>query len=89
LIPTLFVKCTHKEDREDIDNSLINFSVDHLDNILNHFSATFLLFFKEVTNKDSDAKTEKRKKMKKQKKEEEKGKKKEQYEKAIKDRIKN
>jgi hypothetical protein len=69
------VDCTQVEEREDVDNSLINFSADHRDIILDRFSATLLPCFKElknnkVTNKDSDTEIEKRKKNKKQKKEE-------------------
>jgi hypothetical protein len=51
--------CTHAEEREDVDDSLINFSADHRDIIVDRFGAIFLPCFKdlknnEVTNKDSD-----------------------------------
>ncbi len=62
------------EERENVDDSLINFSADHRDIILNRFGATLPPCFKEVTNKevtnkDSDNEIKKRKKTKKQKKE--------------------
>jgi hypothetical protein len=74
--------CTHTEEREDIDDSLIDFLVDHRDIILDPFGATLPPCFKElknneVTNKDSDTEIEKEEKNKKQKKEEPKQKKKE------------
>jgi hypothetical protein len=74
--------CTHAEEREDVDNSLIDFSADHRDIILNQFGATLLPCFKDlknnkVTNKDSDTEIEKEKNNKKQKKEETKQKRKE------------
>jgi hypothetical protein len=62
--------CTHAEEREDIDNSLIDYLADHRDIILNWFSATLPPCFKdlknnEVTNKDSDTAIEKGKNNKK------------------------
>ena len=67
--------CTHVEERENIDNSLINFLADHRDIILDQFGATLPSCFKEVTNKEvtnkvSDNEINKGKKTKKQKKEE-------------------
>jgi hypothetical protein len=67
--------CTHAEEREDVDDSLINLLADHRDIILNRFVATLLPCFKDlknnkVTNKDSDTEIEKGKNNKKQKKEE-------------------
>jgi hypothetical protein len=70
--------CTHTEEREDVDDSLINFLVEHRDIILDRFGATLLPSFTEVTNKDPDTKMDKGKKTKKQKSEETKEKKKEQ-----------
>ncbi len=74
--------CTHAEEREDVDDSLINFLADHRDIILNQISATLPPCFKvlknnEVMNKDSDMEIEKGKNNKKQKKEETKQKRKE------------
>jgi hypothetical protein len=74
--------CTHAEEREDVDDSLINFLADHRDIILNRFSATLLPCFKdlknnEVTNNDSDTEIEKGKNNKKRKNEETKQKRKE------------
>jgi hypothetical protein len=51
--------CTHAEEREDIDDSLIDFSANHRDIILDRFGATLPPCFKDlknnkVTNKDSD-----------------------------------
>ena len=74
--------CTHAEEREDVDDSLIDFLADHRDIILNRFGATLPPCFKdlknnEVTNKDSDTEIEKGKNNKKQKKEETKQKRKE------------
>jgi hypothetical protein len=40
--------CTHAEEREDVNNSLINFLVDQRDIILDRFGATLLPCFKEV-----------------------------------------
>ncbi len=62
--------CTHAEEREDIDNSLIDFLADHRDIILDRFGATLPSCFKdlknkEVTNKDSDTEIEKGKNNKK------------------------
>ena len=56
--------CTQAEDREEVDNSLIDFSTDHHDIILNCFNANLPASFKAVklgTNKDADtdAKSEK------------------------------
>ncbi len=42
--------CTHTEEREDIDDSLINFLVDHRDIILDRFGATLPPCFKELKN---------------------------------------
>jgi hypothetical protein len=58
--------CTHAEEREDVDNSLIDFSVDHRDIIPGRFGATLPPCFKElknneVTNKDSDTEIERKK----------------------------
>jgi hypothetical protein len=74
--------CTHTEESEDVDDSLINFLADHRDIILDWFGATLPPCFKKlknnkVTNKDSDTEIEKGKNNKKQKKEETKSKKKE------------
>jgi hypothetical protein len=74
--------CTHAEEREDIDDSLIDFLADHRDIILDRFGATLPPCFKDlknikVTNKDSDMEIEKGKNNKKQKKEETKWKRKE------------
>jgi hypothetical protein len=69
--------CTHAEDREDVNDSLIDFLEDNRDIILDRFGATLPPCFKEVTNKDPDTKMEKGKKTKKQKSEETKKKKKE------------
>ncbi len=74
--------CSHAEEREDINDSLIDFLVDHRDIFLDRVGATLPPCFKElknnkVTNKDSDTEIEKGKKNKKQKKEEIKLKKKE------------
>jgi hypothetical protein len=44
--------CTHAEERENIHNSLINFSADHRDIILDQFGATLPPCFKKVTNKE-------------------------------------
>ncbi len=62
--------CTHAEEQEDVDNSLINFSANHRDIILGRFGTTLLPCFKvlknnEVTNKDSDTEIEKGKNNKK------------------------
>jgi hypothetical protein len=67
--------CTHAEEREHIDDSLIDFLADHRDIILDRFGATLPPCFKDlknnkVTNKDSDTEIEKGKNNKKQKKEE-------------------
>jgi hypothetical protein len=67
--------CTHAEERENVDDSFIDFSADHRDIILDQFGATLSSCFKEVTNKevsnkDSDNEIKKGKKTKKQKKEE-------------------
>jgi hypothetical protein len=69
--------CTYAKEREDVNDSLINFLANHRDIILDWFGGTLPPCFKEVTNKDSDTKMENRKKNKKQKKEEIKEKKKE------------
>ncbi len=74
--------CTHAEEREDVNDSLIDFSADHRDIILDRFSTTFPPCFKglknnKVRNKDSDTEIEKGKNNKKQKKEETKQKRKE------------
>ncbi len=54
-----FDNCNHVEKRENVDNSFIDFSVDHRDIILDQFGGTLPPCFKkvtnkEVTNKDSD-----------------------------------
>ncbi len=72
---------THAEERENVDNSLINFLADHRDIILDRFGATLPPCFREVTkkevsNKDSNNEIKKGKKTKKQKKEKMKQKKK-------------
>jgi hypothetical protein len=46
--------CTHAEEREDVNDSLINFLADHRDIILDQFGATLPPCFKEATNKHSD-----------------------------------
>jgi hypothetical protein len=74
--------CTHAEEREDVDNSLIDLLADHRDIILDRFGATLPPCSKDlknnkVTNKDSDTEIEKGKNNKKQKKEETKQKRKE------------
>jgi hypothetical protein len=56
--------CTHAEEREDVVNSLINFSMDHRDIILDQFGATIPPCFKEVMNKDPDTEMDKGKKTK-------------------------
>jgi len=70
--------CTHAEEREDVDDSLVDFSADHRDIILDRFGTTLPPYFKEVTNKDPDTEMDKRKNTKKQQNEETKEKKKEQ-----------
>jgi hypothetical protein len=66
------------EEREDVDDSLIDFLADHRDIILDRFGMTLLPCFKEVTNKDLDTKIEKEMKTKKQKEDEIKEKRREQ-----------
>ena len=65
--------CTRADDREEVDNSLIDFSADHRDIILNRFNANLPASFKAVelgTEKDvdTDAESEKIRKTKKRKK---------------------
>jgi hypothetical protein len=67
--------CTRADDREEVDNSLIDFSADHRDIILNRFNANLPASFKAVelgTEKDvdTDAESEKIRKTKKRKKRE-------------------
>ena len=53
--------CTRAEDREEVDNTLIDFSSDHRDIILNRFSANLPASFKAVelgTDKDADTDAE-------------------------------
>jgi hypothetical protein len=53
--------CTRAEDREEVDNTLIDFSSDHRDIILNRFSANLPASFKAVelgTDKDADTEAE-------------------------------
>jgi hypothetical protein len=69
--------CTHAEEIEDVNDSLIDFLANHRDIILNRFCTTLLPCFKEVTNKDPDTKMDKGMKTKKRKNEETKEKKKE------------
>jgi hypothetical protein len=69
--------CTHAEEREDVDNSIVDFNKYHRDIILGQFGATLPPCFKDVTTRDPDTKTEKGKKSKKCKKEEAKEKRKE------------
>jgi hypothetical protein len=72
---TFLTTCTHARDREDVDNSIIEFTLDHTDILLDRFSPTLPPCFKEVKNKveigkdaDNENKNEKVKKSKKQKK---------------------
>ncbi len=69
--------CTHAEEREDVDDSIVNFNKDHRDIILGQFGSTLPPCFKDVRTNDPDTKTKKGKKSKKHKKEEAKEKRKE------------
>ncbi len=71
---TFLTTCTHPRDRDNIDNSIIKFTLDHTDIVLDRFSSNLPPCFKEVKNKveigkDTDNKNENKKvKSKKQKK---------------------
>ena len=72
---TFLTTCTHARDRDDVDDSIIEFTLDHTDIVLDRFSPTLLPCFKEVKNKvkigkdaDNENKNKKVKKSKKQKK---------------------
>jgi hypothetical protein len=57
--------CTHAEEREDVDDTLIDSKEDHRDIILGRFGGTLLPCFKEVVAKESETETKKGKKNKK------------------------
>jgi hypothetical protein len=48
---TFLTTCTHARDRDDVDDSIIEFTLDHTDIVLDRFSQLLPPCFKEVKNK--------------------------------------
>ncbi len=48
---TFLASCAHTTDREDVDDSIIEFTLDHTDIVLDRFSPTLPPCFKELKNK--------------------------------------
>jgi hypothetical protein len=72
--------CTMAVDREDVDNTLINFKDDHRDIILGRFGGMLPPCFREVEAKEEDATTAKGNRTNKRKKDDTKDRRKEQKE---------